>query len=298
MNIWSTVDAGAKPALQMPWPELSPAFSAVQPKDFSPVLFASPHSGRCYPQSFQNQSQLDPLALRASEDAWVDELFAAANDYGGLTLSAHFPRAMVDVNRDAAELDPSMYADHCPPMAARKSARTLAGLGVIPRIVAAGVNIYGKPLAYAETVQRLQYLYTPYHAALAALLRVQKQRFGKALLIDCHSMPASSAQSCPGGEVDFVLGDGHGRTCSSALSARVEQGLIAMGYRVVRNTPYSGGYATLRYGSPPTGIEALQIEINRSLYMDERSMQKTQEFSRLQHDLRVLSRNICAFARA
>lgn len=298
MNVWSTVEADIKRSALIPWPELQVPYSVCRPEKCIPIVFASPHSGRCYPQAFQNQSQLGRVALRGSEDAWVDEFFCQATDLGASTLFAHFPRAMVDVNRSEDELDPSMFGDHCPPMAVRQSSRTAAGLGVIPRIVAAGVSIYAEPIAYAEAMLRLQHLYTPYHNTLADLMRQQKRHFGYAYLVDCHSMPSSSGRNCPGGQADFVLGDGHGRTCAPAFSALIEQRLVAMGYRVARNIPYAGGFSTLRYGKPEQGFEALQIEINRALYMDETRMQKTSGFSRLKQDMQALSEDICAFVSA
>ncbi|MDQ7019652.1 MAG: N-formylglutamate amidohydrolase [Robiginitomaculum sp.] len=297
MNVWSTLDAVIKPTRYMPWPELEHAFTTITPSPESPVLFASPHSGRCYPKAFKALSVLDTRSLRLSEDAWVDELFAGVSQYGASQLIAHFPRAMVDVNRAPDELDADMYYDHCPAPARRKSARVMAGLGVIPRMVAVGRPIYAQKLSYSEAVERLHHLHTPYHETLAALLNHKVKTLGAAILIDCHSMPSSCAQTCPGGSADFILGDGHGRTCRPGLIAHVEQALTAMGYRVMRNIPYSGGYTTLRYGQPAQGFEALQIEINRDLYMDEASLEKTHRFTPLRRDMQRLGKAICAYAR-
>lgn len=282
----------------MPWPGLYPPFEICTPKRALPVVFASPHSGRCYPREFQQSSRLDARSLRLSEDAWVDELFNDAPRFSATLLSARFPRAMVDVNRAPTELDPDMYGDHCPPLSQGKSARALAGLGVIPRIVASGIPIYSNKIPYAEAVQRLHHLHAPYHDALSNFMVSQKQHWGCALLIDCHSMPSSCAEHCPGGTADIVLGDGHGRTCNPALATHVERTLTAFGYRVVRNTPYSGGYSTLMYGKPKLGFEALQIEINRALYMDEKRFEKTNEFARLRNNMGKLCKAICTFIRS
>ncbi|PHS24562.1 MAG: N-formylglutamate amidohydrolase [Robiginitomaculum sp.] len=298
MNVWSTLDAVIKPTRHMPWPELKCAFTSYTPAPEGPVLFAAPHSGRRYPEAFKALSVLDAQALRMSEDAWVDELFAEASQYGASLLSAHFPRAMVDVNRAPDELDTGMYYDHCPAPAQRKSARVMAGLGVIPRMVAAGRPIYAQKLSYSEAVERLHHLHTPYHETMAALLNHKVKTLGSAILIDCHSMPSSCAQACPGGSADFILGDGHGRTCRPGLIAHIEHALMALGYRVLRNTPYAGGYTTLRYGQPARGFEALQIEINRALYMDEASLQKTSRFSLLRRDMQTLGKTICKYASA
>ncbi len=295
MNVWSTLDAAVKLSRRQPWPELVPAFDISTPELPLPVVFASPHSGRCYPKKFQQLSRLDARSLRVSEDAWVDELFADAPLYGASLLRAHFPRAMLDANRAQNELDPEMYSDYCTPLSQGKNARVHAGLGVIPRIVSAGVPIYKNKIAYAEAVQRLHYLHTPYHEALSGLLHKSQQKAGRALLIDCHSMPSSCATYCPGGSADFVLGDGHGQTCNPTLVAHVENFLIASGYRVVRNTPYSGGYSTLLYGKPLQGIQALQIEINRRLYMDEKDLQKSEGFKKLRANMGKLCEAICRF---
>jgi N-formylglutamate amidohydrolase len=295
MNVWTTLDTPARPSRRMPWPELETPFSIVVPRSPVPVLFTFPHSGRHYPKSFQAQSALDAQALRASEDAWVDELFASAPRYGATTLCAHFPRAMVDVNRSARELDPDMYADHCPVNTRHKSPRVMAGLGVIPKIVSADVPIYADKIPYATALERLHHLHTPYHEAVQRVLNQHQQQTGRALLVDCHSMPSHCARHCPGGDADMVLGDGHGGSCDGAIIAHIEHVLLGMGYRVVRNTPYSGGYTTLRYGKPRQGVSALQIEINRALYMDEKQRVKTGGFARLRANMKILSKAICTY---
>ncbi|PHS28154.1 MAG: N-formylglutamate amidohydrolase [Robiginitomaculum sp.] len=295
MNVWNTLDAVTKPSRHNLWPELKVAFSAHTPKPDVPVLFAAPHSGRCYPAAFCEQSALDAYTLRASEDAWVDELFASASHYGASTLIAHFPRAMVDANRDPAELDPAMFEGFAPGQPVKHSARLSAGLGVIPRIVAANTAIYDHKLPFSEAIARLHHLHGPYHQALGEMLKQQNETHGSALLVDCHSMPSACAANGPGGIADFILGDGHGQTCDEALIAHMEAVLRAMGYRVLRNTPYAGGYTTLRYGQPSLRFEAIQIEINRALYMDESTQQKHNGFTRLQRNMDVLSQDICAF---
>ena len=298
MNVWNTLDVVTKPSRLCPWPELKTPLSTFIPKPDLPVLFAAPHSGRCYPEAFCTKSALDAQTLRISEDAWVDELFASAVHYGASTLTAHFPRAMVDVNRDPGELDPTMYKDFGPGQPLKRSARLSAGLGVIPRIVTANMAIYDQKLSFSEAIARLHHLHGPYHQALGEILERQKQNHGSALLVDCHSMPSACAANGPGGSADFILGDGHGQTCNESLIAHIEAVLRTMGYRVLRNTPYAGGYSTLRYGQPSLGFSAIQIEINRALYMDESTQQKHNGFDRLHHNMDALSEEICAFVRA
>ncbi len=228
-----------------------------------PFLFASPHSGRDYPASLLERSRLDATSLRRSEDAFVDELFAGAVSLGAPLLAAQFPRAFLDVNRSMAELDAGMFAAPLDVPVDAPSPRVVAGLGVIPRIVRDGAEIYRGKLDSAEADTRLSQLYRPYHRALAALMEETRIRFGVAVLIDCHSMP--SALAVP----DIVLGDRYGASAAPQLTARAEAAFTREGFSVARNTPYAGGYTTALYGRVASGCHALQIEINRALYLDE-----------------------------
>ena len=228
-----------------------------------PFLFASPHSGRDYPASLLERSRLDATSLRRSEDAFVDELFAGAVSLGAPLLAAQFPRAFLDVNRSMAELDAGMFAAPLDVPVDAHSPRVVAGLGVIPRIVRDGAEIYRGKLDSAEADTRLSQLYRPYHRALAALMEETRIRFGVAVLIDCHSMP--SALAVP----DIVLGDRYGASAAPQLTARAEAAFTREGFSVARNTPYAGGYTTALYGRVASGCHALQIEINRALYLDE-----------------------------
>ncbi|MGH7120081.1 MAG: N-formylglutamate amidohydrolase [Acetobacteraceae bacterium] len=251
-----------------------------------PVVFASPHSGRDYPAAFLAAARLDPLALRKSEDGFVDELFAQVPVHGAPLLAATFPRAYCDPNREQWELDPEMFIEPLPSWVNSTSARVAAGLGTIPRVVASGEAIYRGKLAFAEAEARVRDCWEPFHAALAALIAGTQARFGTCLLIDCHSMPAPHAAS--GRRVDFVLGDAHGTTCGAAIVRLIEEVLSGLGYRVRRNDPYSGGYITRHYGRPRENVHALQIEITRELYMNERRMDRLPGFARLQRDLESL----------
>jgi N-formylglutamate amidohydrolase len=237
-----------------------------------PFLFASPHSGRSYPASLLERTRLDATTLRRSEDAFVDELFAGAVGLGAPLLAAHFPRAFLDVNRGIAELDARMFDGALAVPVDAPSPRVAAGLGVIPRIVRDGAEIYRGKLERGEAEARLNQLYKPYHHALAELMEETRARFGAAVLIDCHSMP--SALSVP----DIVLGDRYGASATPQLTARAEAALSREGFSVARNTPYAGGHTTVLYGKVATGCHALQVEINRALYLDEDKIAKKTSF--------------------
>jgi N-formylglutamate amidohydrolase len=254
----------------------------------TPMIFASPHSGRNYPSAMMAASLLDRQAIRRSEDAHVDELIDAAPDFGHTLMTAEFARAYLDVNREPWELDPSMFEDELPPFARARTARVAAGLGAIARIVCEGQEIYARKLTFAEAEGRVQAVHQPYHAALAELLAETKAAFGFALLIDCHSMPAAAARG-PAGEVcDMVLGDRFGAACAGQVTRFVEARLKDLGYRVARNAPYAGGYTTEHYGRPGRKIHVLQIEISRALYFDEAELSLTPGFARLREHLQRL----------
>lgn len=232
----------------------------------SAFVFASPHSGRAYSGDALARAQLPLGVLRQSEDAYVDQLFASAPSHGAPLIEALFARVFVDVNRAEWELDPDMF-DPAPSSTRPLSARAAAGLGVIPRAAADGRPLYAGRLALGEAEAQLAQCYRPYHAALKAELAAAKAAFGEAFLIDCHSMPAASARGA-----DIVLGDRYGAACSRAFIAAAEAQFRALGFTVVRNRPYAGGYTTEHYGRPARGVHAIQIEINRALYLDERNV--------------------------
>ncbi|ONG48664.1 N-formylglutamate amidohydrolase [Pseudoroseomonas deserti] len=249
----------------------------------APLVFASPHSGRVYPAEFLAESRLDALAVRRSEDSFVEELFAAAPELGLPLLAATFPRVYCDANREPWELDPNMFDGPLPAWVNSASPRVGAGLGTIARVVASGQPVYRRRLAFSEAEARVQRCWQPYHAALAELIAETRAAFGCCLVIDCHSMPAHPGQ--PANAPDMVLGDAHGTACATKAVRRVEEQLWGMGYRVRRNDPYAGGYVTRHYGRPREAVHVLQIEIARSLYMDEAAIERLPAMARLQHDL-------------
>jgi N-formylglutamate amidohydrolase len=273
----------------------------------SPLVFNSPHSGTVYPDDLLASTRLDRIALRRSEDSFVDMLFADAPHYGAPLLKALFPRAYLDVNREAFELDPAMFEDALPAHVNTRSLRVAAGFGTIARVVAEGMVIYREKMPFSEAERRVAALYHPYHSALSELLSDSLRQFGCAVLIDCHSMPSLGAGAgvggppgggvffwggfCGGGgaprapgarrSADIILGDRYGTSCASLISQTIEEVLRDQGYQVVRNSPYAGGYITDCYGRPGHGQHAVQIEINRALYMDENQVVPSEGFARV-----------------
>jgi N-formylglutamate amidohydrolase len=269
--------------------ELTPPFFVARPGELKvPLVFNSPHSGRIYPSTFLAASRLDAHTLRRSEDAFVEELFGFVTDLGAPLLHAHFPRAYLDVNREPYELDPVLFRDGLPHYANTQSVRVVGGLGTIARIVSESDEIYRDPLSVEAALERINRLYTPYHETLAGLLLEAKREFGLAVLIDCHSMPSNPVADKGAVRPDFVLGDRFGTSCSGELTRLAASSLEALGYAVALNKPYAGGYITEHYGRPHKAQHVLQIEINRALYMDETSFEKSVGFDRLRAGLETM----------
>jgi len=236
-----------------------------------PIVLASPHSGTGYPAEFLAQSRLDPDLLRRSEDSFVDEIFAPAAGLGVPLIAALFARSFLDLNREPFELDPGMFDGPVPSYVNSRSPRVQAGLGTIARIVSNGEPIYRGKLRFSMAVDRVERCYYPYHAALRRLVDDTRARFGFCILVDCHSMPSIGLppDAAEGAGMDMVLGDCYGTTCHPRVIGSAEAVLREQGYMVARNTPYAGGHTTRHYGRPADRVHALQIELNRSLYMDE-----------------------------
>ena len=284
----------SEPALQhhpddVAAPPAPAPFVLTEPaRQTAPVVYVSPHSGRHYPPDFVAGSRLSAHDLRASEDIYVDQLFAAAPAQGTPLLQAVYARAYLDVNREAWELDPAMFNGPLPDYVNVKSGRVAAGLGTIARVVANGTAIYADKLDFDDALHRVRSVYQPYHAETERLIDQTMARFDTALLVDCHSMPSvggswgdmklKSLTNVP----DFILGDRYGRSCAPVVTDVAETVLRDLGYGVVRNRPYSGGYNTRHYGTPSTGRHALQIEINRALYVDEDTLEQNAGFDALQ----------------
>ncbi|MBC8269812.1 MAG: N-formylglutamate amidohydrolase [Rhodospirillaceae bacterium] len=267
----------------------SPPFDILRPRQWlAPLVFASPHSGQDYGQAFIDASRLDPLALRRSEDAFVDEIFAAAAESGAPLLRARFPRVYVDPNREPFELDPDMFEGALPAHINTTSSRVAAGLGTMPRVVTSGEEVYTDKLHFDDARKTIEATYIPYHEALKGLLEEAGRQFGGCLLVDCHSMPSVGGpmDRDPGFKrVDFILGDRYGTSCAPEITDLVEQTLQSMDYAVTRNNPYAGGFTTEHYGKPESGCHTLQIEINRALYMNEFKIVRSEGFEKLKTDI-------------
>ena len=262
------------------------SFNLVQPdKQATAFVVNSPHSGRNYPAEFLTQSRLNAHKIRSSEDFLVDELVQHAPDHGIPVLRAEFPRAFIDVNREPYELDQSMFDRELPTYANTKSLRVSSGLGTIAKIVAEGEEIYSQKLRVEDALERIETFYKPYHAALRNLLARTHVKFGCAVLLDCHSMPSASAIRTDETRPDFILGDRFGKSCTPALTHYARSILQNMGYHVELNKPYAGGFITEHYGRPESGLHALQIEINRGLYMNETKLQANAGFAELAENL-------------
>jgi N-formylglutamate amidohydrolase len=268
--------------------ELSPPFQVRAPAvQTVPFVFCSPHSGSIYPATFVAAARLDRHSLRKSEDVLVDELFSGVAALGAPLIAARFPRAYLDVNREPYELDPELFGP-LPAFANSQSMRVAGGLGTIARVVADAEEIYppnGRPTLEAA-LQRIELLYTPFHAALGGLIADTRARFAVAYLVDCHSMPSTSmARPGTGNRPDIVLGDRFGASCDAKVTRILRDALTALGLNVQLNRPYAGGYITEHYGRPYEGVHAVQIEINRALYLDEVSLQPLPAFAQLRTGL-------------
>lgn len=258
------------------------------------MILSSPHSGREYPAAFLAQTRLTLGQLRRAEDAYVDELLQESVALGAPLVAARYGRAYLDLNRDSDELDPAMIADPLPPSAGQASDRVAAGLGVLPRIAAHGLDIYASRLRLAEVERRVAALHTPYHAAVANLLRQARDRHGYAVLLDCHSMPTPHGGNAA--PPHFVIGDLYGRTAAPQLVDSIEAAIKADGFRTARNTPYAGGYTTLRHADPAAGIHVVQIEVDRALYMDPARLTRHAGFAAISTTLRRLVSSLLALA--
>jgi len=275
--------------------ELDPPFIVERPAALAtPFIFNSPHSGRVYPSIFIKISQLSPQALRMSEDLFVDRLFATVVDKGATLMSARFPRAYLDLNRQPYELDPSLFGEKLPEYANSSSLRVVGGLGTIPRLVNENEEIYAAPLPLGVGLARVERLYQPYHETLGRLIQEKRESFGRAFLIDCHSMPSHLGEAPGVPPYDIVLGDRFGGSCARDLVDFAATSFSMMGYRVGLNKPYAGGHITEFYGRPSDHIHALQIEINRALYVCERTFEIKPGFTRLKDDIAELAERLIA----
>ncbi len=263
----------------------------------TPLVFASPHSGRLYTPEFCARTALTARQLRSSEDAFVDRLFAAAPHHGAPLLAASLPRAWLDLNRAPDELDPALIDG------ARRgvqSPRVASGLGVVPRVVSNGRTIYRGKITPAEAEARIRGVWHPYHARLARLMDDARARFGQAILLDCHSMPHEALEMAAmgGRRPDLVLGDRYGAAAHPRIVDLVEAEFRAAGFTVSRNAPFAGAYITQHYGRPERGSHAIQVEIDRALYMDEATIAPHAGFDEIKARIDGVVAAICAYGRS
>ena len=259
----------------------------------APLVFDSPHSGSHYPEDFRFCCPLD--LLRTAEDSYVDELYAAAPELGAALIGALFPRSYVDPNRAADDLDPALFEGSWPqPLA--PSHRTRSGLGLVRRVARPGIPIYDRKLTVAEVRERIERYHTPYHRVLDETCERLHRKFGTIWHINCHSMPSQRSGKKGGHCADFVLGDRDGTTCAPELTDFVARVLRDRGYTVRINEIYKGVEIVKRQGRPAAGRHSLQIEVDRALYMDQRTLEKATDFTRLQADITHLIAALRDFA--
>ena len=259
--------------------------SIVEPVSLtSGVVFALPHSGRDYGISFLNQSILDQLSIRSSEDAFLDQLIDGIEKYGAPKIIANAPRAFIDLNRSTDELDPALISGIKNNI---RNPRISSGLGVIPRVVSHGKEIYRGKLSFEQAQSRIKNYWKPYHTDLSNLLQRSQSVFGQSLLIDIHSMPheAVSTQSSFIKAPEIVVGDRFGMSSDPEFTNLVISILKQYEFRVAKNTPFAGAFITKHHGKVKKRIHALQLEIDRSLYMDEEKISPNSEFEKLKKRL-------------
>jgi N-formylglutamate amidohydrolase len=270
---------------------LSYPFTLLQPMCApTPLIVDSPHSGRVYPDDFDFECSLD--MLRQTEDSYVDQLVVSATQGGATVIMAEFARSYIDVNRAEDDIDPALLAAPWPtPL--NPCERTLQGLGLVRRFCKSNLPVYSKPLPVAEVQKRIADYYRPYHAALTQAVGGRMAQFGECYLVDCHSMPGQGSEHGVR-RPDFVLGDRQGESCDPSFTRRVRDILQEMGYSVALNDPYKGMEIVRRYGQPRKGQHALQLEINRRLYLNEQTLEKHVGFARLAADLAEFFQTLAA----
>ena len=251
-----------------------------------PLIIAVPHSGRLYPAEFLSQSRLSLARLRTMEDFEVDHIFASAPLFGAAVITAPYARVWLDVNRRPTEIDPRLVAQKLLPEDYEITTMVKNGIGLIPRLVAGSEPIYRQKLSRVEFAERITLAYEPYHRGVQLLIESTMQKFGHCRIIDAHSMPS---QTHHGAELaDIVLGDCFGQSCSAEFLQTVESALTERGLSVVMNEPYAGGFTTQQYSRREDGVEVLQLEINRRLYMDESRLERLPEFERILSDINFM----------
>ncbi len=277
---------------------MNDAFTLTGPRaGHVPLVLDSPHSGTEYPDDFG--AAVGRELLRQAEDAYVDELYACGPDLGATLIAARFPRSYIDANRSLLDIDAALL-DAPWPGPAHPSAKTQKGIGLIWRVLDSGEAIYARKLGIEEVKRRIVRYHQPYQRAVKDALDRAHRHFGAVWHLNLHSMPAVSgriSEEGPGkARADFVLGDRDGTTCEPGLTAVVGETLRAMGYQVKVNDPYKGVELVRAFSDPAAGRHSLQVEVNRRLYMDERTRAKAGGFESLRSDLERLLRRVAEYA--
>src|SRR6266704_2978469 len=286
---------GRRPTMTKLDGEQRPPCEVLEPAEWrAPIIFNSPHSGSVYPYDFLSASRIDLPTLRRSEDSFMDELITDLSSRGFPTVRVNFPRSYVDVNREPYELDPRMFTGRLPSFANTRSMRVAGGLGTIPRVVGDGQEIYRERLSVDDALGRIEALYKPYHRALRRLINKAHQAFGTVVVVDCHSMPSIWVSRDEPRRPDVVIGDRYGTSCAPLLPDLVEDTMSRLGYSVGRNKPYAGGFITEHYGNPASGLHAIQLELNRAIYMDERRRERGPRFAQVVADFASLADALAA----
>ncbi len=283
---------------------MSNVFTIAKPEKPLPLIFDSPHSGTIYPADFNYACSFE--LLENAEDKFVDELFASAPDYGANLLCASFPRSYIDPNRSIDDIDKELLNEEWPDNNINPTARSIAGIGLIRRIVKPGAPVYERNLTPAEIKNRINHYYTPYHDELQALINAAHYNFGQVWHINCHSMPNSTAtprrpfavvgnKSKP---ADFVIGNRDSATAAQDFTHMIRDCVKNMGYNVCINDPFKGVEIITRHGDPARGRHSIQLEINKALYMDEDTNKKSSKYSALQNDLNKLIQECAQFVQS
>jgi N-formylglutamate amidohydrolase len=263
-----------------------------------PLIFDSPHSGSSYPKDFRFCCPFE--VLRTAEDTYVDELYSAAPEFGATLIGAIFPRSYLDPNRAVDDLD-SALIDGTWPSPLAPSHKTRSGLGVVRRVVRPSIPIYDRKLGVDEILVRLDRYHTPYHRVLEEACQSAHRKFGAVWHVNCHSMPSqrSANASKKGGHcADFVLGDRDGTTCEPEFTDFVARELRGRGYTVRINEVYKGVEIVKRQGRPAVHRHSLQIEVDRALYMNQKTLEKSPGFEQVQADITELIGALKSFATA
>ncbi|MCF6219631.1 MAG: N-formylglutamate amidohydrolase [Robiginitomaculum sp.] len=293
-NTWQVANTKTRQRLQVrldkiAFDSFAPAHILTSPETLAtPLVLSSPHSGRDYPPSFLAQSGLSLHQLRNSEDCYIDRLIEPLTDYGIPMIAANFPRIYLDLNRGPDEWPPEALAsyDNAPSTSIRPiSPRARAGLGVVPLRIGPATDIYPHEITGRLVQGRLDALYFPYHDALRGLLQSAKEQFGHTLLLDCHSMPGHSTEGVP--RADIVLGNCHGDSCRTGTIEFIQAVFTSLGYDVMLNHPYAGGYITAHYGRPDDNIQAVQIEINKDLYLNPDTLEPHIGMAKLANNMKT-----------